>query len=213
MKLQTNSAVILVFGREPRPGRVKTRLIPALGKRQATALYRQMLERTLRVAATADVGQRQLWLDAGDAALPAYPPAQALGFTVHRQQGHDIGERMQHALHGALQGADRAVLIGSDCPEYGKGYLDAAISALADHDAVVGPAVDGGYVLIGLRRTASGLFGEIPWSTAGVMAATRLRLRALQWRWQELPQLRDIDRPDDLRFFPDLASLAPAADV
>lgn len=204
---------MMVFGRAPSPGRVKTRLIPALGERQATALYQHMLDRTLRVAATADVGQRQLWLDAGDVALPAYPAAQTLGFSIHRQQGNDLGERMQHALHSALEAADCAILIGSDCPEYSTSYLDAAVAALADHDVVVGPAVDGGYVLIGLRRTAPGLFTDIPWSTTGVMAATRLRLQALQWRWHELPALRDIDRPDDLHFFPELESMARAADV
>jgi rSAM/selenodomain-associated transferase 1 len=115
-----------------------------------------------------------------------------------RQNGPDLGARMQDALEWALQRAPWAVLIGSDCPGYDSDYLQTAFAALERHDAVLGPALDGGYVLIGMRRAAPELFADMPWSTTGVLDTTRQRLQRKGWSWQELPTLRDIDTPQDL---------------
>jgi glycosyltransferase A (GT-A) superfamily protein (DUF2064 family) len=111
---------------------------------------------------------------------------------------------MATALDSALERADRAVLIGTDCPGYHGAYLSAALDALTDHDAVLGPAADGGYVLIGLRRPAAALFAGMPWGTDAVLAGTRSALASLGWSWVELPTLSDLDRPEDLAQVPDL---------
>jgi glycosyltransferase A (GT-A) superfamily protein (DUF2064 family) len=101
-----------------------------------------------------------------------------------------------------------AVLIGSDCPGYDGEYIARAFLALSvtggDYDTVIGPATDGGYVLIGLRRPAQALFADMPWGTDAVLERTRMVLRGLGWRWLELPALADIDRPEDLAAYPDL---------
>jgi glycosyltransferase A (GT-A) superfamily protein (DUF2064 family) len=90
------------------------------------------------------------------------------------------------------------VLIGTDCPPLDGDYLARALAAMADRDAVLGPAEDGGYVLLGLWRAAPELFADMPWGTDRVAALTRQRMAALGWRWAELPMLWDLDRPEDL---------------
>ncbi len=202
---------LLVFARDPRPGTVKTRLIPALGAAGATAIYRRLLEDTLGSAAQVRAEGKELWADrlGEDSPLPGLAAAHRMA--IRLQAGADLGARMQLALRRALVRARCAVLIGSDCPGYSAAYLEAAFAALDRHDAVLGPAGDGGYVLIGLRRCAAGLFDGIPWGDAQVAAATRERLRVLGWTWHELATLADVDRPADLWRFPHLAALAPGA--
>ena len=117
---------------------------------------------------------------------------------------------MHAAFAETLQDADSAVLIGSDCPEYDPPYLEAAFKALEQHDAVLGPAADGGYVLIGLRKPDPRLFQGLPWRSDKVLAATRRQLHHQQWRFAELPIKYDVDEPEDLLRFP---HLAPAAEI
>ena len=111
---------------------------------------------------------------------------------------------MRLAFATALRRADKVVLIGSDCPGYDTSYLRMAFDALDRYDAVIGPAHDGGYVLIGLTRIDRQLFEDIPWSTPRVLEKTHGRLQALGWRWTELATLRDLDQPEDLVHFPGL---------
>ncbi|HET7370491.1 MAG TPA: DUF2064 domain-containing protein, partial [Gammaproteobacteria bacterium] len=100
---------------------------------------------------------------------------------------------------GALATYHYGLLIGSDCLDYSADYLVTALDALASgDDAVLGPAADGGYVLIGLARNHPALFEGIEWGSTSVLAATRARLRELDWRFRELPVLHDIDRPEDV---------------
>ena len=107
---------------------------------------------------------------------------------------------MQHAFARALSVARHAVLVGTDCPALTVSHLRQAAHALAGgNDAVVVPAEDGGYVMLGLNRCDAELFHGIEWGSAKVMAATRERLRRLRWRWKELETLWDIDRPEDYR--------------
>ena len=106
---------------------------------------------------------------------------------------------MALACRIALEKASCVVLIGSDCPDLDTGYLRAAIAALeTGYPAVLGPAADGGYVLLGLRRFDPSLFDGIAWGGREVFSATCQRLSALDWDWYELDTLNDIDRPEDL---------------
>ncbi len=207
------SGTLLVFAREPVPGQVKTRLIPALGAEGAARLYHALLELAVETAAAVPGVHRELWC-AGAPPTDGVCAGLALahGLALHHQPEGSLGDRMAAALARALQRTDRAVLIGSDCPGYHSRYLSAALGALTDHDAVLGPAADGGYVLIGLSRYGPELFTKMPWGTGGVFAQTRAALERLGWTWAELPTLTDLDRPEDLAQVPALmANLAPQA--
>ncbi|MBK5966703.1 hypothetical protein CCR95_22145 [Thiocystis minor] len=194
-----SGGTLILFAREPIAGQVKTRLIPALGAEGAARLYRRLLAIALRAGAATPCARRQLWCteapaEGGECARLAA----SHGFTWHRQPDGDLGARMAAAHEVALTSSDRAVLIGSDCPGYMPAYLSAAFAALDKHDAVLGPAADGGYVLIGLRRPAPALFANIHWSTPAVLAETRATLGRIGLTWTELPTLRDLDLPEDL---------------
>lgn len=190
---------LIVFAREPVAGRVKTRLIPALGAEGAANLYRRLLAIALDAAARVPGADPELWCadapaDGGECARLA----RRHRMRWYHQPPGDLGARMAAALDRALAGGGRAVLIGSDCPGYAPGYLAAAFAALGEHDAVLGPATDGGYVLIGLRRPAPELFARMPWGTDTVLEETRTRLAGLGLRCRELPALDDLDRPENL---------------
>lgn len=199
----TNSRNVLqVFSKPPRPGQVKSRLIPALGEAGAASLYRRLLEQTLETAAASHFGTLELWTTD-----PADHETRQLavrhGARLQRQAGADLGERMSHALNIALSRARFAVLIGCDCPQLTSVDLRQAAGWLrSGADAVLGPATDGGYYLIALRRPILSLFSGIDWGTGQVLEQTRSRLRRGGLAWHELPEYRDIDRPEDLDYLP-----------
>ena len=189
---------IAVFARAPVAGEVKTRLIPRLGTEGAAAFQHALIGRTLSTAVAADLGPVSLWCSP-DCEHPAFT-AYAKGFEVALcpQRGADLGARMLAAfLH--LCRERHAILIGTDCPALTADDLRKAAEALArGHDAVLMPAEDGGYALVGLRRPTASLFAAMPWGSDRVIAETRLRLRRARLTWQELPVSWDVDRPEDL---------------
>lgn len=189
---------LIVFAKAPEPGAVKTRLIPALGAAGAARLHERLVERTLATAAAAGVGSVELCGDpASDAFLAAC--AAAHGATLTGQGAGDLGARMHRAFERVLRRAPAALAVGCDCPALTPEHLRAASAALvAGHDAVLAPAEDGGYVLIGLARVHPSLFERIAWGGADVVAHTRARLGELGWGWLELGTLWDVDRPADL---------------
>lgn len=190
---------VIVFAKAPLPGFAKSRLVPALGEQGAARLAERMLERAVREAAAAAIGEVELCC-APDRSHAAFARlASALRLRLADQGDGDLGERMYRALSCALANGDHALLIGTDAPGIDAAYLRAARDALHAHDAVFGPTADGGYALIGLReRAPAALFERMPWSTERVMATTRERLTAAGWKHAELPLLHDIDEPSDL---------------
>ncbi len=190
----------MIFAKAPTPGEVKTRLIPALGESGAAQLQRQLIERTLRIAAAAGLGASELWC-APDPDDPFFAAcAKRYGVSLRAQGAGDLGVRMGRALEFALAAGSAGLLIGCDCPALTSAYLREAAAALgAGNEAVFGPAEDGGYVLVGLRRgRPAQLFDGVAWGSASVMQETRARLARGNWRWRELPPLWDLDRPEDL---------------
>jgi hypothetical protein len=187
----------MVFAKAPTPGRVKTRLIPSLGASGAAELQRQLIERTLCTAEEAGLGTLELWCAPGpdDPFFAACAERHDMG--LRTQCEGDLGRRMA----GALAAGTPGLLIGCDCPALTAAYLHQAAAALAGgYDAVLGPAEDGGYVLIGLARSPPAqLFEDIPWGTQTVMQETRARLARRNWRWRELALMWDLDRPEDLQ--------------
>jgi len=202
---------LLVFTRDAAHGPVKTRLAPAVGAAAAAAVYQRMLRDTLATASAVPAQTHTLWSDRPTPSAPLRALARRFAMRIRIQSGPDLGARMHGALAATLGAADCAVLIGSDCPEYDLPYIESAFAALATHDAVLGPAADGGYVLIGVRRAVPAVFDGVAWGTDQVLQATRRRLRTLGWTWQELPTRQDVDEACDLRHFPRLAALADAS--
>lgn len=190
---------ILIFSKAPEPGRVKTRLIPALGPQGAADLHARLLADTVSRLAAARLAPVELWCtpDAKSDPFPALAAQYSLG--LYRQEGADLGERMFDAASDALGRGSSAILVGTDCPALNRAYLQQALLALEGRDAALGPAEDGGYVLLGLKRAAHALFRDIPWGGDRVAEITRKRMAALGWTWVELPILWDLDRPEDLR--------------
>ena len=190
---------ILVFAKAPLPGRAKTRLIPALGPAGAAHLHANLVRRTLRTAARC----RGTRVELHSAAPASHPLFASCGrnfeLTRWAQCGGDLGRRMHRALRHTLRRAPCAILIGTDCPRLAVADLAQAIDSLQrGADAVLGPATDGGYWLIGLRRPAPFLFRAMPWGTSEVLRRTRQRLRHRGWTWHELPPRNDLDTPLDL---------------
>jgi hypothetical protein len=191
---------ILIFAKAPRPGGVKTRLIPQLGADGAAQLHRTLARTTVATAARAAVAPITLWCapDADDAFFLELQTQYAL--TLRVQQGDDLGARMQFAFEMELREAAYAVALGTDWPELNADVLHEACTALdAGTDAVLVPTEDGGYALLGLRRCDARLFENVVWGGAEVMAQTRARLAVLGWTWRELATSWDLDRPDDLQ--------------
>jgi rSAM/selenodomain-associated transferase 1 len=189
---------ILVFARSPVAGRAKTRLIPLLGARGAARAQAQLLRHSLATAAAAGPGSLQLWCTPDTTHPELHSAATAHGATLHAQQGVDLGARMNHAFSAALADSPQVILIGTDCPALSAAHLQDASARLARGcDAVLVPAEDGGYALIGLRRAAPALFSNVDWGTDRVLDQTRQRLRLGGLHWHELETLWDIDRPAD----------------
>jgi uncharacterized protein len=190
---------VMVFARAPTPGEAKTRLIPALGKAGAAALHRRLAVHSLRAATDANLGPVELWCAPDTSDLFFRECQRSLGISLYAQGGGDLGARMQRAFESALARSRRAILVGSDIPALSAQYLRDAERALAGgDDVVIGPAEDGGYVLVGLSRCDPELFRGIPWGGSEALAETRRRIAALAWRVIELPALWDVDRPEDL---------------
>jgi rSAM/selenodomain-associated transferase 1 len=196
------NARIVVMARAPTPGQVKTRLAQAIGEAAAAALAQRMLSRTLETARLAAVGALELCVtpDAGDPALRA--AAGRVDACLSEQGDGDLGQRMARIAQRVLAAGQQPVIVGTDCPSLAPQHLKQAARALRAHDAVLQPAFDGGYVLIGLRGFHPRLFEAVPWSTAAVMATTRARLRELAWSWWEAETLHDIDSAADLVHLP-----------
>ena len=194
---------IIVFAKAPVAGFAKTRLIPALGAEGAANLARGMLTHTLDQALAAGVQAVELCMSP-EPADPAWHGV-ALPSAVDRtaQGDGDLGERMNRAAERALalrQGP--VLLIGTDCPALNAAQIKEAARQLARHDAVLLPASDGGYVLLGLQAPCPGLFTDMAWSTPVVAAETLSRIARLGLSVWQGPTLHDIDEPLDLTYLP-----------
>jgi hypothetical protein len=205
---------LVLLAKRPRLGRVKTRLVPPLDAGQALALYRAFLDDQLSfLGSFASRSQVELCLDdpePGDAPDPG-PAGQ---IEVALQGPGDLGQRLLRAFQRAWrQGARATVVIGADAPTLPEGYVTRAFRILdLGAGAVVGPAVDGGYVLLGLQRPLAELFRDVPWGTAGVCRVTVERARDAGIEIRGLDPWYDVDdREALLRLRDDLADPVSAA--
>lgn len=188
-----------VFAKYPEPGRAKTRLIPALGAEGAAALHdklvRHTLSNVLMFARDRDV-DAEVWT--AGCAPASFDERFEPAIPCVGQPDGDLGARMLAAMRSMLRDSHASVLIGTDCPDLSLGILATAFDALRDADVVLGPACDGGYYLIGLRRPLPTLFQDMEWSTPTVLSRTLERAAALGVCVRLLPMLSDVDEPKDL---------------
>ncbi|MFN6518104.1 MAG: TIGR04282 family arsenosugar biosynthesis glycosyltransferase [Nostoc sp. CreGUA01] len=191
---------LIIFTRYPEPGKTKTRLIPVLGSVGAANLQRQMTEHTIfnvkELQTVIDISV-EVRFAGGNMELMQ----QWLGLDlVYQSQGEgDLGSRMARSLLQAFQsGAEKAIIIGTDCPGLNAQILATAFEKLHTFDLVLGPALDGGYYLIGLRQTIPELFANIEWGTAQVFQKTVEIAQKFNLSQINLIKLADVDRPEDL---------------
>lgn len=191
-------ARIVIFAKAPVPGQVKTRLIPVLGEIGAARLAHRMLLDTVAEAFAANLSVPELCTDPHplDPEWEGFLPGQHMRITA--QGEGDLGERLARAAQRSILLGERILLIGTDCPSLTHDRLRAAAAALQTHDAVIHPAHDGGYALLGLNRFDPSLFDAIEWSGPTVAAITIERIEALDWSLWLGETLRDIDEPADL---------------
>lgn len=191
---------LIIFTRYPEPGKTKTRMIPALGDVGAANLQRQMTEYTIKQAKelqkTSAISVEVRFAGGNSQLMQDW-----LGLDlVYNPQGEgDLGQRMARSLADAFQNsAEYVIIIGTDCPGVNFNTLATAFEKLAICDLVLGPAIDGGYYLIGLQQPIPELFSQIEWGTAQVYRQTIEIAEKLNLSFVSLSTLADVDRPEDL---------------
>jgi uncharacterized protein len=186
---------LILFAKAPRLGAVKSRLAETAGPECALTIYRELVETLLARLHT--LRGVELRFTPDDARSEIEPWLGEKWFATPQGNG-DLGERLTRAFAEAFaRGAERVVIIGSDCPEVNAADVRTAFRELREHDLVVGPATDGGYWLIGLRAAHPELFAQVAWSSESVLGQTLAHARSLGLRIQLLRILADIDTEAD----------------
>jgi uncharacterized protein len=191
------SNALLIFIRNAQLGKVKTRLASEIGDEMALRVYKKLLDVTRDACSQVDSDRLVFYSDHID-------PEDAWGAGLFKkmvQNGPGLGERMAHAFHHALlhAGYKKAVIIGSDCADLSPTIMQHAFDALDQHDLVLGPALDGGYYLLGMKVPNAALFEDMVWSTDQVALQTKAKAEQLGLTVFLLQPLRDIDQLDDLK--------------
>lgn len=204
-RLQRAESALVIFAKAPIPGQVKTRLCPPLTPDEAATLHGSFVLDTLERTKTA-VARLKLPFDRYLACAPSSTHVffkimeERQGVRLIDQVGDDLGARMQQAFETMFAGGYRRVLIvGTDVPTLPFDHYKQALALLETNDLVLGPAFDGGYYLIGLKRTAPDLFTGIPWSTDQVLKLTQEKAAKLGLKISLLSPWRDVDTIDDLQ--------------
>jgi rSAM/selenodomain-associated transferase 1 len=191
---------LIICSRYPEAGKTKTRMIPALGAVGAAELQRQMTQHTIKIAKQLQLF-RQISIEVYFAGGSRELMSKWLGkdFNYYPQPEGDLGFKMQSAFERAFNlGQNRVVTIGIDCPDIDLDILQQAFDSLKNRDLVLGPAIDGGYYLIGMKTLIPELFADINWGTSEVFTKTQQIADNLQLKTTYLTTLRDVDRPEDL---------------
>jgi rSAM/selenodomain-associated transferase 1 len=197
----SGSRALLVFAKTPKPGKVKTRLLPAVSPQVAAALHAACIADTLRLVREVRGCEVIVFAAGGRSYFQklAKKPGTGPRLRVLPQRGADLGARMENAFRKCfVLGHRQAVVIGTDTPWMGAERLRRAFAELKRSDVVLGPAEDGGYYLLGMRRMATAIFRGIPWSTGRVLELTLEAIARARLRKKLLRRDFDLDRPKDL---------------
>lgn len=192
-----------IFAKQPAAGRVKTRLCPPLSASQAARLYETSLRETVASMNAGDFDLVLFYAGEADWFRDVFPHLPLVA-----QQGADLGMRMSAALAHLQAAYERTALIGTDSPDLPPPLVEEALDALDAEGLVVVPAPDGGYALIGERGHHPDMFRDIPWSTPGVLPATRRRAAELSICLREVGEWEDID---DLESLQNLVRRSPSS--
>ncbi len=188
---------LIIFVRNPELGKVKTRIAQTLGDAAALNIYETLLERTKVIVQGLDckkyvfysdvIGENDLWSDGN--------------FIKRLQVSGDLGERMKAAFQEVINdGAEKIIIIGSDCFDLNSKIIENAFASLTFNDAVIGPAEDGGYYLLGLKELISSVFDLKEWSTSTLFKSTFYTLKEQFKEVVMLPTLNDVDEAKDVNF-------------
>jgi rSAM/selenodomain-associated transferase 1 len=192
---------LIIFTRYPEPGKTKTRLIPMLGIEGAAQLHRQLTAGTIWQAKQLLSAQVSMEVHFTGGTKKLMGEWLGNDFFYEHQVTGDLGEKMAAAFEMSFNlGIEKVVLIGTDCPGLNGELMSLAFDKLDSKDLVLGPALDGGYYLIGLRKFIPDLFRGINWGTGEVLAQTMAIAEGLNFNLAFLIPLADIDRPEDLSF-------------
>ncbi len=199
MNGENSRATILVFARAPEIGRVKTRLAAHLGAERAAEIHRACLEDAIRLAERVEGCERRLLMAGSRGAWADAEIELDATWEMEPQRGHDLGERLETAFREAFRrGAKKATAIGTDTPWMGARRIETAIAALDADDVVLGPAADGGYYLVGMRRLIPKAFRQIAWGKQTVLEETRRKIERAGGSYRLIERDFDLDRIEDL---------------
>jgi rSAM/selenodomain-associated transferase 1 len=203
-RISTRATALVIFAKAPVPGQVKTRLCPPLTPDEAATLHGSFVLDTLERTKAA-VGKLKLDMDRYLACAPSSTHVffkimeERQGVKLVDQVGDDLGARMHHVVETMFsRGYRRTIIIGTDVPTVPLDHFKQALTSLEDHDLVLGPALDGGYYLIGMNKPMPELFVDIPWSTDQVLILTQEKAAVLGLKTALLERWRDVDTLDDL---------------
>ena len=207
------STALVIFAKAPIPGQVKTRLCPPLTADEAATLHGSFVLDTLERTKAA-VGKLKLPFDRYLACSPSTTAVffkimeERQGVKLIDQVGENLGARMKHAFETMFaRGYQHVLIVGTDVPSLPLEHYQQALALLDTHDLILGPALDGGYYLIGLNKPMPALFENIPWSTDRVLSLTREKADGLGMRTALLSPWRDIDTIDDLKALIEASSI------
>jgi len=188
--------LLIIFVKNPVAGKVKTRLAQSIGSDNALHIYKLLLRHTHSVACKVDADV-QVWYSSKIDRTDLWETG---SFGKHLQKGGNLGQRMSNAIQkGFSDGYERVAIIGSDCPALAPEHIKKTFSKLDDSDCVIGPASDGGYYLLGLRRFLPGIFEGMKWSHGSVLDETLAILGQQNYTVSLLEELNDIDTFEDLQ--------------
>ncbi|MGA6925630.1 MAG: TIGR04282 family arsenosugar biosynthesis glycosyltransferase [Desulfosarcina sp.] len=200
MQISAETAHLIVFGRYPRVGTTKTRLIPVLGPAGAATFQKRLTEKTVATAREVSerIGARLVFHHEGGTVRQLRRWLGGSGIRFAPQPAGDLGRRMHLSIKRSFEdGAHRVVLIGTDVPELTAPFLEQAFDALLEKELVFGPSTDGGYWLVGMTRPEN-LFTGIVWSRSDVLEKSLDLVRRKGMTAHMLAPLSDVDTPDDL---------------
>jgi len=213
--IKNSNRALILFTKYPESGKVKTRLISAIGAEKATKLHKILTEKTLNTlknfknSLSNNIAKPNTDIFIFFEGTKEIKMREWLGtdFYYVMQHGHDLGERMMNAFDYVFKKCyKKAIIVGSDCPELDTDILDDAFNNLDNYDVVFGKALDGGYYLIALKQVISEIFADIAWSTSEVLEKTLNICDNHNYRYYLAKTLSDIDTYDDLKKFPELMS-------
>jgi rSAM/selenodomain-associated transferase 1 len=192
--------ILIIFIKNPVPGQVKTRMAREIGSERACSIYKTLTEAVYsNVSKDNSTYECRLMADSHDSVRPIRDWLNPK-WKISVQEGDTLGLRMHHAFAEVLQaGYKRGVLVGTDIPGLTQSIIEKAFTELEQVDVVLGPAIDGGYYLIGLKQESKFLFESIKWGTSNVLEKTIQKIENKGKKYKLVKKLRDIDSLEDLR--------------